>query len=486
MAVTFRTLTGYSAAADTAAPFASLTYTLPTGHTTNDLLVAFYAGKPYNTVPGTPTDYTARSGAADGTTAMGNGTGSTYSVAFTKEHTGSESNPSSTFSAQYSPGMTAMLAATSDAGVSGWTVTSTDGSDTTATGTGFSATGGATLTLTTGDYVIVMAGGPDNGATPSSITISVPGCTLDTVVVHGTPLSTATGNDGWMYVATALVLSGTSSGAPTTTATVGSGDSSGHAVFLAVTEPVSNDKTGTVAGALPSFSGTVVGTKKTTGTAAGSMSFGGTVVGTKFEGSNDKTGTVTGAIALTGTATGAKATTGTVIGAVTLSGTEVGAKGGTGAVTGSLTITGTADGLEGRTAAVAGQITLAGTVTGTADDPNAPAPAPNSAPRGGGLVPRHIPWNATSGQTAESHSGHVRGGLAIAGNARGTKGTTTSARAHLAAPRLAMRGIKHATATTYARMELRGTLSGLHHAGTPTEQRSRRADEDDLLLLMED
>lgn len=237
MAITYRTATGLTAASDTAAAYASLTYTLPTGHTTGDLLLCYMALKPYDTVPGTPSGYTALSGGANGTTAMGSGTGSVYAIAFYKEHDGSESGPSSAFSAQYSPAMRGMIALESDVGTGGgWTIDSTNGSDTSDTGTGFSATGGATLALEAGDHIFVIAAGRDDSATPSSVAITVSGCTLDTVVVDST-LATSTGNDGWMYVAHAEVLSGTASGAPVTTATVGSGDSAGQAVFILIREP---------------------------------------------------------------------------------------------------------------------------------------------------------------------------------------------------------------------------------------------------------
>lgn len=406
MTISLRAATGITATSDTKAPFGNLTYTLPTGHSTDDLLIAFYGGKPYNTVPSTPTDYTAQSGGANGSTAMGAGSGSVYAVAFTKVHDGSESNPTSTFAAQYSPGIRAMIALDSDVSGSGWSVESTNGSDSTATGTTFSATGASTISLTTGDWIVVLLVHNDDSSSDSAFAITVPGCTLGSVTQQLTgTLTTATGNDGRMYVLTAPIDSGTASGAPTVTATTGTNDSDGQAVFLAVKEPVNNDKTGTVSGALPSLSGTVTGTgahtgtvtgavalsgsatgtkkttstvagavalsgsgtgtKKTTGTVAGSMSLGGTVVGTKSETSNDKTGTVAGSIALTGTVAGAKATTGTAVGTVTLAGTEAGTKGGQGAVTGAVSLSGTVEGTEGRTVAVAGEITLTGTVAGT-------------------------------------------------------------------------------------------------------------------------
>lgn len=238
MAVTW-TATGITASSDTTSPFANLSYTLPTGHTTNDLLIAFYGGKPYNTVPSTPADYTAQSGGANGSTGMGAGTGSVYAVAFTKIHDGSESNPASTFSAQYSPGIRAMVKATDSSGLGTWLVASCKGSDATATSTTFSATGDATLALQPGDWLVALYVHNDDSSSSSSFALSVPGCTLDTVTQRLTgTLTTATGNDGRMYVVTAEVLSGTASGAPTATCTTGSGDSDGQVVFLLVRPPI--------------------------------------------------------------------------------------------------------------------------------------------------------------------------------------------------------------------------------------------------------
>lgn len=238
MAVTW-TATGITASSDTTSPFANLSYTLPTGHTTNDLLIAFYGGKPYGTIPSTPTDYAPQSGGANGSTAMGSGTGSVYAIAFTKVHDGSESNPASTFSAQYSPGIRAMVKATDSSGLGSWLVASCKGSDATSTGTTFSATGDATLALQPGDWLVALYVHNDDSSSSSSFALSVPGCTLDTVTQRLTgTLTTATGNDGRMYVVTAEVLSGTASGAPTATCTTGSSDSDGQVVFLLVRPPI--------------------------------------------------------------------------------------------------------------------------------------------------------------------------------------------------------------------------------------------------------
>lgn len=224
--------TGIAASADTASPFAALSYTLPADTKAGDLLIACYGGKPYDTVPSTPSGYTARSGGANGTTAMGSGAGSVYAVAFTKTHSGSESNPSSTFSAQYSPGVRAMVALR-DPDTTAWTVTSCKGSDSTATGTGFSATGDATLGYSVGDVVVVLLVHNDDSSSSSSFGLSITGCTLGTVTQRLTgTLTTATGNDARMYVLTATVTAGTATAAPVVTATTGSGDADGQAVFL--------------------------------------------------------------------------------------------------------------------------------------------------------------------------------------------------------------------------------------------------------------
>lgn len=224
--------TGITASSDTATPFANLSYTLPASTQTGDLLIAFYGGKPFGTVPSTPTDYTARSGGANGSTGMGAGTGSVYAVAFTKTHDGSESNPASTFSAQYSPGIRAMLAVR-DSESATWAVTSCKGSDATATSTTYSATGDATLDFVPGDVVVVSLVHNDDSSGDSSFGLSIPGCTIQNLTKRLTgTLTTGTGNDGRMYVITAEIETGTASGAPVVTATTGSGDSDGQSVFL--------------------------------------------------------------------------------------------------------------------------------------------------------------------------------------------------------------------------------------------------------------
>jgi PKD repeat protein len=215
-----------------------LTYTLPTGHTTNDVLLAFYAGKPYGTIAGTPTDYTAQGSVTSGAnTANTNGAGSTRVQAFSKIHDGSESNPTSAFTAQYSPSMVAMVAAYSSISGSGWTINNTTGQDSTVTGTGISVTGGS-LTWNVGDVILFCSAGGDNLDTETSTSLSFSGG-----VTHSglsellSTNTTTTGNDGTMYVYTATI-NGAGTGAPTFAATGGaSGASDRGVVFVQLREP---------------------------------------------------------------------------------------------------------------------------------------------------------------------------------------------------------------------------------------------------------
>lgn len=308
MAVTW-TATGITASSDTTSPFANLSYTLPTGHTTNDLLIAFYGGKPYNTVPSTPTDYAPQSGGANGSTAMGAGTGSVYAIAFTKVHDGSESNPASTFSAQYSPGIRAMVKATDSSGLGSWLVASCKGSDATATSTTFSATGDATLPLQPGDWLVALYVHNDDSSSSSSFALSVPGCSLDTVTQQLTgTLTTGTGNDGRMYVVTAEVLSGTASGAPTATCTTGSGDSDGQVVFLLVRPPIVGESALSATADLSADASVIA-----THTASASLSSTGELSGTATVlATHTATAALSSSASLTGTAVVVDSTTGTL------------------------------------------------------------------------------------------------------------------------------------------------------------------------------
>jgi hypothetical protein len=235
MSITWRTATGLTAGADTTAAFANRTATLPTGHTSDDLLILFAGGKPYTTDGSAPTsgEYTSLVNITSGTTGMGAGTGSVRLQVFHKTHDGSEAAPAQTFSAQYSPWMQAMAAA-SKTNAGSWTV---EASTVTAETTSVNVTGGTTLDFETGDHVIVAILHRDDDATHASSSVTIPGCSLGTLTELLTTNTTATGNDGALYVYQAEVTSGTASGAPQFTTTVGGSEGWVAVAFLRIVEP---------------------------------------------------------------------------------------------------------------------------------------------------------------------------------------------------------------------------------------------------------
>ena len=235
MSITWRTATGLTAGADTTAAFADRTATLPTGHSSGDLLILFAGGKPYTTDGSAPTsgEYTSLVNITSGTTGMGAGTGSVRLQVFHKTHDGSEAAPAQTFSAQYSPWMQAMAAA-SKTNAGSWTV---EASTVTAETTSVNVTGGTTLNFETGDHVIVAILHRDDDATHASSSVTIPGCSLGTLTELLTTNVTATGNDGALYVYQAEVTSGTASGAPQFTTTVGGSEGWVAVAFLRIVEP---------------------------------------------------------------------------------------------------------------------------------------------------------------------------------------------------------------------------------------------------------
>lgn len=240
MSISFVSATGLTAAADTTSPFANITFTLPANTQTNDLLVAIYGGKPFNTTPGDPVSgnaYTVSSSIANGTTANGVGSGSVFAKMWYKTHDGTEGNPASTMPAAYSPAMTAMLALRKTV-AGAWTVESTTASSGTATGTSYSVTGAATLRYAPGDWVVVSYVHNDDSSTNTAFNISIPGCTVENITQRLTgTLETGTGNDGRMYTITASIRDGVATGAPTVSCTTGNNDADGASIILLVREP---------------------------------------------------------------------------------------------------------------------------------------------------------------------------------------------------------------------------------------------------------
>lgn len=240
MTISFVSATGLTSATDTASPFANIGFTLPSGTQSGDLLLAFYGGKPFGTIPNAPVSgvsYSSTSATNNGTTATGAGSGSVYASIWYKIHTGTEGNPSSTVGAQYTPAMSAMIAMRSTIS-SSWGIESTTATDATNTGTSYSATAATTLRFSPNDWIVVSYVHNDDSSTDTTFGISIPGCTVDSITQRLTgTLETATGDDGRMYVVTARIVSGIATGAATVSCTTGNNDSDGASVILRVSEP---------------------------------------------------------------------------------------------------------------------------------------------------------------------------------------------------------------------------------------------------------
>lgn len=406
MTISQRTATGLTASSDTTSPYDTLTYTLPTGHSASDFLIAFYGGKPFGTVPGTPSEYSARSGGANGSTASGADTGSVYSVAFTKVHDGSESNPTSSMSGTTTPAMVAMHALYSSASGTAWSVASTYGDDSTTTGTTVSCAGAASLDFAVGDMLVVCFASNNDRAAISGGTVSASGITFGTFTQQLGTTTTGTSDDGQLSIWTATVASGSGTVTPTFTATSQNNYSSGRAIFLRVREPQS--KSGSVTGSSAS-SGAVAGGKGGKGSTAGSTSTTGTTAGKK-----QATGSVTGSTASSGTVTGTKsgeAHSGSVTGSTATTGTAAGSKNGTGSATGTSAAAGSTHGAKSAFGAIAGSTTSSGTESGSKSSTGTVSGSTASS-------------GTVTGQPSQNFSGSVTGTSASAGSAAGSKNGT--------------------------------------------------------------
>lgn len=192
-----------------------------------DLMLMAVVAKPYDTVLTTPGGWTLVEEATNGTVASGIDVGSTKVALYAKIASG----PSGTipFTATgstvllgailtYSKATTEMFAILSD----------TSGGDSTQD-TAYSAAGSVDIGLTTDDWCFALAG-VNSDVTFSSATITATGATFGTANER-LDANTTTGPDAGLVCIDRPVTAGTSSSAPTMTATT-SGTASGTSIFL--------------------------------------------------------------------------------------------------------------------------------------------------------------------------------------------------------------------------------------------------------------
>lgn len=202
---------------DTDTPFDTLSVPLPT-YLPGDrllLLTALRAAAIAATSVATPSGWTSLGSVTNGTTATFANGGSVRAQAFVKTAGSSEQAPVLTVGASYDP-LYAVAVALGGT-ISG--VTATTGTDTDDTTAAVSISGAANLSLTQNDLLVAfLANRSGNPLGLTDAALAAAGCTLTGLTQHILATST-TGNNATLGVWSARVASGTSSAAPTFTAT---------------------------------------------------------------------------------------------------------------------------------------------------------------------------------------------------------------------------------------------------------------------------
>lgn len=197
----------------------SITPGIPAGATAGDMMLCFVACKEYNSTQTINQSWIFLGFATNGTTASGGDTGSVRVTVFYKIHTGTESNPTVSGTANEAVGGV-IIVFQKAAGVFWDTPVGAGRGDTTA-GTGFSATASTNFGITTGDMVVGYAGMRSDSATQSSISITATGVTFGTFTESpATDGTTSSGDDIAISGGYRLATAGTSTAAPVYTATL--------------------------------------------------------------------------------------------------------------------------------------------------------------------------------------------------------------------------------------------------------------------------
>lgn len=233
MTITWRAATGLEA--QEPGPGLSALFTLPAGHSEDDLLIANYGHKfasaSNNNVPAAPDGWDTSASAR--TTATNR---AVRAVAYTRVHDGSESAPSVTEPGTPIAQFWSAMAAYSSSGYSNWVVQSTAGIDDTITGTDVSVTGDA-LSWEVGDQIMVLSAGPDDTSLETDVGLSFTGgVAAGSLTQHLSTVSTSLGSDATMYCYTATITAA-GTGAPTFVCSTADNYANRSVVFLLIREP---------------------------------------------------------------------------------------------------------------------------------------------------------------------------------------------------------------------------------------------------------
>lgn len=230
MAVSFIAASAVTSVAGGANP--SLTAQLPAGTAAGDRVYYCVVSGPNGTATSTPSGWSKIVDASLGTGALGAATGPRQFTVLVRDYDGVWTMPVvSVTTADANAVMVAAAVTFRKSGTEEWvTETTTTGSDTT-TGTSFSVTGAANISLTSGDFVLAMAGTSGN-VTATVPTLTATGATFANLTER-VDSGTTNGNDASIKLHTADVTAGPSSAAPVHGLTL-SAASDGGAAFVRV------------------------------------------------------------------------------------------------------------------------------------------------------------------------------------------------------------------------------------------------------------
>jgi hypothetical protein len=203
----------------------------PASPAAGNVYIAHVGNKPFSAIPNEVAGWDVLAYGMSGAVANGVSTGSVAATAYRHDVTGSESGNVTFTVSSGSPTMGRMQQF-SKASTRIWDIVATVLTDTDETGTGVSATGEA-IEVASGDMLSFCVVVKDDAATHTRTGdgIDVPGCTLGSVTWE-TVDTTISGNDGLIYLGRCSVTAGTSSGAPTYTATSAVSGASSTAVSV--------------------------------------------------------------------------------------------------------------------------------------------------------------------------------------------------------------------------------------------------------------
>lgn len=196
----------------------NVTFTIPAAAVAGDLMVMFYGGKPFSSVPTINQGWNNGGFVTNGTVAAGGDTGSMQARIFWKIHTGTETNPTVTNgTANIYAGVIVVF---SKATSLFWDLAFGGGGDATA-GTGFSATTPA-IDLATNDWVASFITTRSDAGTVGTFTTTATGMTFGAFNSQPTAGFT-TGTNGNMSARSGYntITAGTATTAVTVAATLG-------------------------------------------------------------------------------------------------------------------------------------------------------------------------------------------------------------------------------------------------------------------------